>query len=275
MAPQGGLPLQAFGNERVNRRVEFRLRNVVMDNSIGDILQSLRCGLGFALFFRAEVFERFFAIATVLGAADDAVIARLQVGVYVEEAEILIGRYALEVGWAAGPVDDDDPAVGSVDSLLGYGGEDILPVRLAQHARKLLHVGTGNLHLEGFENFSERIGKKENLGSVTALQIGGGGSFSCADGTGETDDETRAHVRAGFEKYRRSIRISQCAANGKRPDEIMQRVEFRANSFKVNQIMQIHEQLLLSNPLTLRSCGNRFFRIRNGAYRRIRGLFRA
>ena len=171
-----------------------------MNDGIGDILQSLRRGLGFALFFRTEIFERFFAISPVLGAANDAVVARLQVGVYVEEAEILIGRYSFEVGRAAGSVDDDDPAVGSVNGFLGYGGEDVLSIRLAQYARKLLHVGTGNFHLQGFENFSERIRKKENLSPVTTFEISGGSPLSSTDGAGKTDDETRAHGRAGLPK---------------------------------------------------------------------------
>lgn len=184
---------EVFGDESVDGGVEFGLAVIVIDDRMGAFFQSLGRRFGFAVFFLAEVFERFLAVSAVLRAADDAVVAGTEIGVDVEKLEVLVGGDAFEVGEAAGTVDDHDAAVRRIDGLLGDVGEDVLPVRLTEHAGKLLHVGSRNVHLEDFENLAERIGEEEHLRAVTAFEIGGGGSFSGPDGTGETDDETRTH----------------------------------------------------------------------------------
>lgn len=192
-----------FGDEGVDGRVEFGFAGVVVNDRMGACLKALGRRFGFAVFFAAEFFERFFAVAPVLGAKDHAVIAGTEVGVDVKEAEILIGRDAFEIGDSAGSIDDDHPTMGGVDRALSDVGKDVLSVSLAQNARKLLHVRARNVHLQDFEDFSERIGKEESFRTVTAFEVGGGGSFSGSDGTGEADDETRTHgghVTLGYPK---------------------------------------------------------------------------
>lgn len=149
-----------------------------MNDRMSAFLKTLGRRFGFAVFFAAEFFERFFAVTPVLGAKDHAVIASTEVGVDIKEAKVFIGRYAFEIGDSAGSIDNDHPTMGSVDRALGDIRKDVLSIGLTQNARKLLHVRSRNVHLKGFENFSERIGKEESFRTVTAFEIGGGGSFS-------------------------------------------------------------------------------------------------